>query len=185
MLNDIGTEEIETESLILRRFKIDDAKSMFNNYCNDERVTKFLTWTPHKNIETTEALLNNWVESYNSPNIYMWAITVKGSNEVIGSIACVNVNTRNSSCSIGYCLAHDFWGRGYMTEALKDVIKYLFMKVNVNRITAYHDVKNSASGRVMAKSGMIREGILRQGAVNNRGEFINIVLYAILKDDYM
>ena len=61
---------IETKRLILRKFTIDDAKAMFNNWASDSEVTKFLTWHPHQNIEITKMILNMWIEEYDNPNTY-------------------------------------------------------------------------------------------------------------------
>lgn len=70
-----------------------------------------------------------------------------------------------------------------MTEAFKEVIRFLFEEVGVNRICATHDVNNPHSGDVMKKCGLKFEGILRDGGKNNQG-IIDIATYAILKKDY-
>lgn len=70
-----------------------------------------------------------------------------------------------------------------MTEALKAVINYLFEEVGMNRIEARHNTLNPASGRVMQKSGMKFEGIMRQIKVNKYGEFYDLAVYSILKSD--
>ena len=63
MLNHKGTQKIETERLILRKAKIEDAEAMFRNWANDPEVTKFLTWPVHGSVEITKKLLAGWVEN--------------------------------------------------------------------------------------------------------------------------
>ena len=74
MLTHKGTQTLRTDRLILRRFTIDDAQEMFDNWANDERVTKFLTWQPHKNPEKTKELLKDWIKTYEDPTTYNWLI---------------------------------------------------------------------------------------------------------------
>jgi len=65
VLNHKGTTLIETKRLILRRFTIDDASSMFNNWASDIDVCKYMRWSPHKNEEETKEKLSIWIDSYN------------------------------------------------------------------------------------------------------------------------
>lgn len=69
-----------------------------------------------------------------------------------------------------------------MTEALREVIRFGFDRMLLHRIEAQHEVENPASGRVMEKAGMRREGVLR-GRLYNKGKYVDVVLYAILRED--
>ena len=85
----------------------------------------------------------------------------KETGKVIGNISVVKLNENTEAADIGYCMSKSYWGQGLMPEALTAVIKYLFDVVGLNRVAASHDVNNPKSGRVMDKTGMIQEGILR------------------------
>lgn len=87
MLHHIGTKTIETERLILRRFKEEDAKDMFNNWASDDEVTKYLSWPTHSDIGVSKKLLEMWIDKYSSEENYNWAIEVKENKNVVGSIA--------------------------------------------------------------------------------------------------
>ena len=63
-MNHIGTREIATERLTLRRFEIEDAENMFYNWANDPEVTKYLTWPAHESVDTTETILKEWISKY-------------------------------------------------------------------------------------------------------------------------
>ncbi len=182
MLTHKGTQTIETERLILRKFRIDDARAMFDNWANDSRVTRFLTWEPHGTVENTEALLEEWCNSYQDAAYYQWAIEYRG--KIIGSIAVVTLSNEHQWAEIGYCLGYDYWGKGIMTEAVKAVIDYLFREVGFNRIEIDHAVKNPGSGKVAQKCGLTYEGTKRQEFKSNSGGFLDIAMYGILRKDW-
>ena len=85
-----GSKILKTQRLVLRPFSSADAEAMFANWAHDEEVTKYLTWTPHRSVEETRALLKVWEEESKRPDAYHWAITLKG--EVIGDLALVAVH---------------------------------------------------------------------------------------------
>ena len=179
-----GTKRLETDRLILRQFKIEDAEDMYNNWATDAEVTKFLTWLPHPDINFTKGLLENWIGKYSELTWYNWAIELKETGEVVGNISVVKLNERIEAADIGYCMGKAWWGNGIMPEALRAVIAYLFEEVGLNRVAAYHDVNNPKSGRVMQKAGMTREGVLRAARRNNQG-ICDEVWYSILKSEFV
>ncbi len=183
MLNHIGTQNIETERLLLRKFKIKDADQMFDNWAKDPENVKYLSWQAHKDVKDTYKILNKWIDEYKNKNSYKWCITLKDTNEVIGSINVTEMIEIRSTCEIGYVISKKQWNKGIMTEALKAVIKYLFDKVKFNRIQLRHMVDNPASGKVMIKCGMKYEGVLRQYGLKNTGERCDTAIYSILKDE--
>ncbi len=178
----VGTQRIETDRLILRQYRVEDADDMYRNWASDPEVTRFLTWPAHGSIEVTQYVVNSWVSSYEDGAVFHWAIELKASGHVIGDIAAVKVIPEIDAAEIGYCLGRAFWGQGIMPEALKAVILYLFEQAGMNRICAGHDVNNPKSGRVMDKAGMKLEGILRQAGLNNTG-ICDMVMHAIIRSD--
>lgn len=182
MLTHIGTKEIKTERLTLRRFRKEDAQAMFDNWASDERVTKFLTWPAHENPEASEYVIGLWINDYEKRNSYQWAIEFEG--KPIGSIGAVQINEGSESAEIGYCIGFDFWGKGIMTEACKAVINFLFSEVGFNRLVIEHAIKNPASGRVAQKCGCTLEGIKREHFKASWGEYLDIASYSILKSEW-
>lgn len=181
-MNYKGTTKLETERLILRKFKITDAQDMFDNYASSDNVTKYMTWETHKNIDVTKEYLQSLTESYSDGKVFDWAIKLKSENKVIGSISAKNLNENISKIEIGYCIGEKWWNHGIVTEALKEIIRFLSEEVDINRIEAYHDIRNPASGRVMQKCGMKFEGILRQ-AYPSKNDVVDVCTYSILKSD--
>jgi ribosomal-protein-alanine N-acetyltransferase len=180
----IGTNGIATQRLILRRFVIDDAEYMYNNWANDNDVTKYLIWPTHENINVSRKVLMDWINNYEKPDFYQWAIVLKEINEPIGSISVVKQDDRIKMAHIGYCIGKKWWNKGITSEALKSVIKYLFEEVGMNRIESRHDPNNPNSGKVMKKCGMKYEGTMRQADWNNQG-VCDFSEYAILAEEYV
>lgn len=178
----LGTKELETDRLILRRFRLEDATSLFNNWTSDPEVTKFLSWQPHKNIGETIERLNSWIPQYDNLTAYRWAIVLKEINEPIGSISVHDdMDDRILRAEIGCCIGKKWWNHGISTEALSEVIRFLFTDVGVNTIAAMHDIHNPNSGKVMKKCGMKFEGILRKSMIDNQG-LNDAACYSILKE---
>lgn len=168
-MNKTGTERIETKRLILRRFTLEDAEDMFNGWCNDPEVSRYLTWPPHGNVEVTRNILKDWISNYENGDYFNWAMELKETGKIVGNISVVKIREEIASADIGYCMSRAYWGQGFMPEALKAVMGYLFEVVGMNRVAASHDVKNPKSGRVMEKAGMKLEGTLRQAGLNMQG----------------
>lgn len=168
-MNHIGTRELATERLTLRRFELEDAENMFYNWASDPEVTKYLRWSEHQNVEETEKVLNRWIEQYEKKEYYQWAIELNDLEQPIGSIGAISVDESVESVEIGYCIGKEFWNKGYTTEALTEVIRFFMAEVGAGRVWAVHDVNNPNSGKVMAVAGMDYEGTLRRSGFGKQG----------------
>ena len=181
-MNKAGTQRIETQRLILRRFRIDDAEDMFNNWASDPEVTRYLTWPVHSSVEVTRTLLTEWVSHYADGVYFNWVMEYKETGKAIGNISVFKLDEDIEAADIGYCMSKAYWGQGLMPEALKAVMDYLFDVVGLNRVAACHDLNNPKSGRVMDKAGMKQEGILRAAGKNNLG-ICDVVWHATIRED--
>ena len=178
-----GTIALETARLILRRFTIDDAESMFQNWASDDEVTRYLTWPTHRGVSISRAVISSWIDLYHKPDHYNWAIVLKENNEPIGSIGATVMHDEIKLVHIGYCIGREWWHKGYASEALKELIHFFFEEVGVNRIESRHDPRNPNSGKVMLRCGLRYEGTMRQSDMNNQG-ICDAARYAILAVDY-
>lgn len=107
-MNHLGTMRIETDRLILRGFEKNDAGNMYKNWGSDSKITEFLSWKPHKDVNETEEIIHSWIEKYEDPSTYNWVIELKETQEAIGNIKLVRLDIVNASCEIGYCLGSEF-----------------------------------------------------------------------------
>lgn len=182
MLNHKGTITLTTPRLTLRRFEVADAQAMFDNWANDPRVTRHLTWQPHGQVENTRALLEGWCAGYERADYYSWAIVCGG--RPVGGLAGMRLNERHESVELGYCLGYDWWNKGLMSEAVCAVRDFFFAQVGVHRIEILHAPQNPASGRVAQKCGFVREGVLRESQKLPDGAFTDLVVYAMLRREW-
>ena len=178
----LGTVNLETDRLLLRKFKIEDAEDMYNNWASDNEVTKYLSWKTHSNIEETKEILKSWIENYSKNDFYQWAIVLKENNQAIGSIGA-DKNDSIEMVNIGYCISRKYWDKGITSEAFERIIKFFFEEVKLNRIESCHNEKNIYSGRVMLKCGLKKEGVLRDALKDNSG-IVDCLIYSILRREY-
>ena len=154
-MNHLGSLVIETEHLYLRPFVLEDAPAMFENWASDPETLNYVTWDAHASSERTRESIKRWIEQYRKPDTYKWALCLKTSpDQVIGDISVVSQDQESQSCELGYILGKKFWGKGFMTEAVKAVLDFLLNKVGFKEIKATYVSLNPASGKVMEKAGL-------------------------------
>ena len=183
IMQHLGTQTIETDRLILRKFEIKDAQKMYENWASSDEVTKFLTWKAHKDVKVSKEWIEFLISNYDKKDFYEWGIVLKDIDEPIGSISVVDLKENIQAVHIGYCLGKKWWHQGITSEALSALIDFFFEKAGVNRIESRHDPDNVNSGKVMQKCGMIYEGTMRKSDISNRG-IVDCSYYAILKSDF-
>ena len=178
-----GTKIIETERLILRRFEPGDARDVYNNWACDDDVNRYMTSTSLTDPSQAEKAVDSWASRYND-EFYHWNITFKDNSTVksAGFVCVVACDNDAQKVELGYCIGKKWWNNGYMTEAVKAVVDYIFNEVGVNRVEIQYDTDNPASGKVAQKCGMQYEGTLRQN-MNNKGKFCDIAVYSVLAQD--
>ncbi|MDE7132952.1 MAG: GNAT family N-acetyltransferase [Lachnospiraceae bacterium] len=110
-----------------------------------------------------------------------FAFAVTADNKVVGSIGVFRQgNIHRQTAELGYYIAEECWGKGIMTEAVKQICEYVFEKSDIIRIYAEPFAYNAASCRVLEKAGFQYEGTLRSNAVKN-GKVIDMRMYSLLK----
>ncbi|MDD2647682.1 MAG: GNAT family N-acetyltransferase [Eubacteriales bacterium] len=166
----------------LRQLTIKDADDVFE-YSSDPVVAETVLWSPHKHIAETRAYLRYVLRQYRQNEPCSLAIAENSTGKVVGTMSVMWVDEDNASAEIGYSLSRDYWNRGYMTEAVSLILAFLFDELGLNRVEAQHQTDNPASGRVMRKNGMVREGMMRQ-RIFNKTRFVDVEAYAILYEDY-
>ncbi len=169
---------LETPRLVLRPFRLKDAKDVFE-YASDPEVARFVLWEPHRSLAETRSSIRSIRRLSRQGRPSSWAIELAEEKKVIGSIGFMWLSPENRSAEVGYSLSRLYWNRGIMTEALTRVLESAFRDLRLHRVEAQYDIRNPASGRVMEKCGMEQEGILRERILNKK-EFVTVVLCSIL-----
>ncbi|MCE2156717.1 carboxy-S-adenosyl-L-methionine synthase CmoA [Streptococcus thermophilus] len=176
-------EDLTTERLLLRKLEVSDSKEMYQNWSSSEKVTRFLTWSPHRSENDAIDSLKKREFLYKENQIFDWGIVLKNTDLLIGTITITNYFEAINTVEVGYVIGEKWWGKGIVVEALLRVIDFLFTSTNVQRIEATHDIDNVQSARVLKKAGFVREGIFRQRKINNRG-IVDIVMYSLIKTSF-
>ena len=173
---------IETARLTLRPYTLADAPRV-QQMCGDPAIAATTLAIPHPYPDgAAEQWISTHADSFLQGKEVTLAITLKPDRPVIGSMALM-VNKNHQRGELGYMIAKEHWNRGYCTEAARAMMGYGFGTLGLNRIQAMHFPRNPASGRVMQRLGMTREGLLRQ-YVSNRGAREDVVMYAILRHEF-
>lgn len=171
-------ETLETERLILRKFRKNDVADILE-YGSDPETLKYLDW---EGIETEGEAMESIVDYYwSNPGVY--AICPKEEEKCIGCID-LRMDPDHEKAVPGYVLNRDYWGCGYMSEALDAVMALCFEKLELNRVESCYYAGNEGSGRVMEKCGMKFEGVSKQGR-KIKGIFQDVVNYGVTKEDWI
>lgn len=173
-------EIFETARLRLRPPNLADAQSIFDSYAQDPAVTRYLVWPPHRSVATTEQFISDCIERRAAGTAFPYVLTRIADNRLLGML---ELKPHPHGANIGYVLAREHWGQGYMPEAARAVVSYTLMQPSIYRVQAFCDVENTASARTLEKIGMTREEMLRRFLVHPAlsSEPRDCYLYAITK----
>lgn len=175
--------ELETERLILRRMRLDDAEDMFA-YASDPLVTRYVLWETHRTLEDAKAFLRSATEGYERGDFGGWGVVLKDTGTFVGTCGMeAGYAPEHARAELGYVLSRELWGRGLMPEAVRAVVRFGFGRMELNRIEARCIAENAASARVMEKAGMTCEGTLREREFI-KGAYRDMRLYSILRREY-
>ena len=183
MLTHSGTQTIETDRLILRRFLYTDDDSMLKYWIADEKIQSLYSEPVYETKEAVKELLDKYIGSYEREDYYRWAIIEKTTGECIGQIAYFLVDNKNHFAEIEYCIGSNFQCKGFATEATKAVIKFGFEKMNLHKVQICTKTINAPSKRVIEKCGFNYEGTLRDYFYID-GQYVGRLYFSILRSEY-
>ncbi|QCA29556.1 N-acetyltransferase [Vagococcus xieshaowenii] len=169
---------METERLLLRPVDLIDAASMYD-YASDEEVSQFVFPT-HQSIQETQQAI---AEFFINNSLGKYAIVLKETQQMIGTIDLQNIDEKNRKAEIGYTLSKNYWGQGLVPEAAKQLLWLAFCQLKLNVVSAIHDIDNPNSGRVMEKIGMQPVGIFPNYMIH-KGKNVTVAIYCLTIDDY-
>lgn len=152
--------EFSTKRLHLRRPRFDDAAQIFKAYASDRVAARFTSWRAHETEDETRTYLQRCLDEWSDGTGYPYAIELAA--EALGPVGNIHLHKRSQRMEFGYVLARPYWGQGYMTEALSALVDWSLEQPGIWRASAFCDIDNHASARVMENAGMTFEGILRR-----------------------
>jgi [ribosomal protein S5]-alanine N-acetyltransferase len=173
---------LETERLILRPFVDIDAPRLAK-LAGDKAVSDTTLRIPYP---YNEVMALAWIGTHQSVRdkglAIFYAIDLKESINLIGSIG-IDVYHSHRRATIGYWIGREYWNMGYATEAASILLEYVFNVMNLHKVDSHYFVRNQASGRVLEKLGMKREGLLREHILKS-GLWEDIIECGILDSEY-
>jgi len=180
-----GTLPLSTKRLNLRKIKSDDYKSAFENIYSNFKIAEATITKKHVSSSETKSLFEYYEREYVNLYTYRWIVELNETKDIIGIIEIVPTKySLFDVYEIGYCISEKYWNKGYATEAINEVIKFMFEQIEVKVIYAESPEENKASQKVLEKSNMKYEGLIRNRMIGNDGKGINLKSYSITKEDY-
>ncbi len=176
---------LETERLILRPVTEDDATGVFL-YASNPNLTRFTLFETHQTIEESFWFVKTYAHSrYASNEPDPLGIVIKSDpvGLIVGALGAHWVSQPNGTMEMGYSIGEPFWGRGYIPEAARALIDYLFANYAVERLQARVFVGNDSSDRVLEKLGFTKEGVLRS-VVFRRGAWLDLSMWSLLRFEW-
>ncbi len=174
--------KIETERLLLRPFELSDGPRV-KELAGDKAIpdTTLNIPYPYKDGMAEEWILTHQPK-FETGELANYAIVLKSTQILIGAIGLV-IDKRFNRAELGYWVAKKYWNKGYCTEAAEAMVEYGFHKLDLHKITATHISRNPASGKVMEKIGMKKEGFFKEHVIK-WNKYEDIVNYGILRNEW-
>jgi ribosomal-protein-alanine N-acetyltransferase len=173
--------ELESERLFYRAYKKSDAEVLLKMRSH-AAVSKYMDTTIPKQIKDTEKRIEGYHNAFNKNQGITWAIIDKNTNSLIGDFGIWRIDRQNSRGEIGYILHPNFWGKGYMTEAMNTLIKFGFNHINLHSYEANVNIENENSKKLLLKIGFKLEAYFRENFYYD-GQFLDSEIYCLLHSD--
>lgn len=174
--------KLETKRLLLRFFELSDAERV-RELAGNKKIADTTLNIPHP---YERGMAEEWMSShqikFESGESVHFAIVLKSTEELIGSIALI-IDKGFNRGELGYWIGRDYWNRGYCTEAARAVLEYGFNQLLLHKITSSHFARNPASGRVLIKIGMKKEGFLKKHVIKEN-DYEDLVVLGILRKEW-
>lgn len=174
--------KLQTERLILSVPEARDIPRILE-YAKNPVISRNLLTFPHPYAEKDAIFWINLAnQCHQSGEGYIFAIRSKEDGLLIGGIG-LDVNKAHNRAEVGYWLGDPHWGKGYATEGTKEMLRFGFETIGLNKITSAHFDYNPASGKVIEKSGLYREGRLKD-QVKKGDEYLDMIVYGLTRKQY-
>lgn len=174
---------INTERLVCRAFSNTDAEMLLEIRSNDQVMT-YMDTSPHKSILDAVNMITNIHQSFEQKEGVNWVIADKETNDMLGYIGFWRFISEHVRGEIGYALAPEFWGQGFMFEAAKAVLKFGFESIQFHSVEGNVNQMNKKSIDLLVKLGFIKEAHFRENYFYD-GKYIDSIIYSLLETDFM
>jgi [ribosomal protein S5]-alanine N-acetyltransferase len=174
---------LETERLVLREFYDEDLPEFFA-IRSSHKVMQYMDSFPHQSYNESKEMIIQMEESFREQTGINWAIELLTSRRLIGYIGLWRIMYDNVRAELGYSLHPDYWGKGYMKEAILAVIKFGFEELGVHGIEASVNPENRASIGLLKKLGFRKEAHFRENYYFN-GDYVDSQIFCMIESDFL
>ena len=171
--------KIETERLILRRYKETDIDAIYD-IITDKRLSIYIKY-PELTKEEELECIKTWIEEADTSKYEKWVIERKEDNVVVGNIDINTINKKHHYCNVGYTIRYNYWGNGYASEALEAVSNHLLNNSGYYLVECCCNELNKRSSKVMLKAGFEKDGYIANRRLNQDGTYSGIEYYSKTK----
>jgi [ribosomal protein S5]-alanine N-acetyltransferase len=170
---------LETERFYLRQLKIEDAPQIFGYFSLDP-VTKYYNLESFTQGQQALELIEKFNQGYREKRQIRWGAELRETGTLVGTCGFHAIDAKHLKAEIGYELHPDYWGKGMMPEITKEILRFGFGEMGLNRIEALYHPQNEQSWTVLKKSGFEYEGTLRKRWFD-KGSFVDAAIASIIK----
>lgn len=174
--------ELKSERLFYRQLKVSDAPAVYSIRTNDNVMKHMDTERPSCISDSEQFIIEN-TETYNNKEGIFWGIIEKSTQTVVGDFVYWRLIPKHYRAEIGYTLHPDYWGKGYMKEAMTTLLNYGFNNMDVHSFEANINPKNDNSRRVLVKMGFEKEAYFKESYFY-KGKFLDSEIYSLLKKNF-
>jgi len=173
---------IQARRVVLRRIEEEDVDALYSIFSNPD-VMRYWSTEPLADREAALELFRSINEGFERRTLLKWGVVRRADNHLMGTATLVNIEFTHRRAEVGYALGREYWGNGYIQEALHALLDYSFDTLNLHRIEADVDPRNAASIRTLERLGFVREGYLRERWQVGGGIFDGL-FYGLLRPDW-
>lgn len=172
--------QLKTIRLNLRQITENDLENIFSGLSNPDVIKHY--GVNYKTLDDTWEQLEWYAELERTHTGIWWAIISAETAEFCGAIGYNNLSREHKKAEIGFWLLPEFWGKGFVSEALEPVLEYAFQKLHLHRIEAFVETENISSQKTLQKRHFQQEGILRDSEIKN-GRSISVTIFSKLSNE--
>ena len=173
---------ITAERVVLRWVSENDIDSLYEIF-SDPQVMRYWATPPYTTREAAVQLQREIASGNENETMIKWGLALRDSDRLIGTTTLFNLSLENGRAELGYAMGREHWGKGYMNEALQALVVHAFEVMNLRRLEADVDPRNTASIRTLERLGFQKEGYLRERWHVN-GEIQDALFYGLLRREF-
>lgn len=170
---------LKTERLRLRQITEEDLGNIYSGLSHPEVIKYY--GVNYSSLEATREQLAWYAELERTRSGIWWAIISDEDDIFCGAIGYHNISPIHKKAELGFWLLPEFWGKGFIQEAMAPVLDYAFQDLRLHRVEAFVETENISSQNTLKKCHFQQEGILRDSEFKN-GRFISVAVFSLIDE---